>query len=117
MARKLYFGQPWNEPGYPAPWISFEDHPQFLLTGTKSKFCQACLHRLRKGLLSYQPGQGIDIGPAAYCWQAVIGIEGLRSPDQARRFLEDHQDDFLPGEAGIHGKVGGGEAPGQQQII
>ena len=117
MARKLYFGQPWNEPGYPAPWISFEDDPQFLLTETKSKFCQACLHRLKKGLLSYEPGQGIDIGPAAYCWQAVMGIEGMKSPEEAGQLLEKHQDDFLPGVAGIHGKIGGGEMLGQQQIM
>ena len=50
MTRKLYFGQPWDEPGYPDPWISFEDNPEFSLTGAKSKFCQACLYALKKGL-------------------------------------------------------------------
>lgn len=117
MARKLHFGQPWDEPGYPDSWISFEDNPEFSLTGAKSKFCQACLYALKKGLLSYEPGRRIDIGPGAYCWKAVLGIEGMKSPEEARHFLEKHQDDFLPAEAGIHGKVGGGEMLGQQQIL
>lgn len=117
MPRKLYFGQPWNEPGYPTPWISFEDNPQFLLTSAKTKFCQACLSSLKKGLLSYQPGQSIDIGPGAYCWKAVVSIEGMSSPEEVKNLLQTHQDDFLPGETRIHGKVGGGETPGQQQIM
>ena len=117
MVRKLYFGQPWHEPGYPDSWISFEDNPEFSLTGAKSKICQACLNALKKGLLSYEPRQAIDIGPGAYCWKAVLGIEAANSPEEARRFLEKHQDDFLPGEAEIHGKIGGGETPGQQQIL
>ena len=117
MPRKLYFGQPWNEPGYPQPWISFEDDPQFQLTGAKFKLCTACLSALKRGLLSYKPGQTVDIGPAVDCWQAVLGIEGLNSPQEARSFLEVHQDDFLPSQAGIHGKLGGGETPGQQQIM
>ena len=117
MVRKLYFGQPWDEPGYPDSWISFEDNLEFSLTGAKSKFCQACLYALKKGLLSYEPGRGIDIGPGAYCWKAVLGIEGMKSPEEARHFLEKHQDDFLPGEAGIHGKIGGREMLGQQQIL
>jgi len=117
MVRKLYFGQPWDEPGYPDSWISFEDNPEFSLTGAKSKFCQACLYALKKGLLSYEPGRGIDIGRGAYCWKAVLGIAGMKSPEEAKHFLEKHQDDFLPGAAGIHGKVGGGEMLGQQQIL
>ena len=115
--RKLYFGQPWNEPGYSYPWISFEDNAEFLLTGTKSKFCQACLHALKKGILSYELGQKIDIGSAVQCWKAVLAIEGARSPEEVRSLLEENQDDFLSGENGIHGKVGGGETPGQLQIM
>ncbi len=117
MARKLYFGRPWDEPGYPDSWISFEDNPDFSLTQTKSKFCQQCLLALKKGLLSYQPQTTIDLGPGADCWQAVIGIEGCKNPHEAKRFLEDNQDDFLPAKTRIHGKVGGGDMPGQQQII
>ena len=117
MSRKLYFGRPWNEPGYLNSWISFEDNPEFALTGAKSKFCQACLTSLRKGLLSYKVGQGVDIGPGAHCWKAVVGMEGLRDVSQARELLETYQGDFLPGENEIHGKVGGGETPGQQQIM
>ncbi len=117
MVRKLYFGQPWDEPGYPDSWISFEDDPEFSLTGAKSKFCQACLQALKKGLLSYEPRRAIDIGPGAYCFKAVVSIEAMKSPEEARRFLQKHQDDFLPGAAGMHGKVGGGETPGQQQIL
>ena len=117
MTRKLYFGQPWDEPGYPESWISFEDNPEFLLTGAKSKFCQACLYALKKGLLSYESGRGLDIGPGAYCWKAVLGMETAKSPEEARRFLEKHQDDFLPDAVGIHGKIGGGEKLGQQQIM
>ncbi len=117
MPRKLYFGQPWDEPGYPDSWISFEDNPEFSLTGAKSKLCQACLNALQKGLLSYEPRQAIDIGPGAYCWKAVMNIEGMNSPQEAKSFLEVHQDDFLPSKAGMYGKVGGGEIPGQQQIL
>ena len=117
MARKLYFAQPWDEPGYPDSWISFEDNPEFSITGAKSKLCQACLHALKRGLLFYERGRGIDIGPGQYCWKAVLGIEAANSPEEAQRFLEKHQDDFLPGAAGIHGKIGGGETPGQQQIM
>lgn len=117
MTRKLYFGQPWDEPGYPDPWISFEDNPEFSLTGAKSKLCQACLYALKKGLLSYETGLGIDIGPGAHCWKAVLGMQAATSPEEARQFLEKHQDDFLPDTAGIHGKIGGGEQLAQQQII
>jgi len=117
MARKLYFGKPWNEPGYPYPWISFEDNPEFSLTGAKFKLCQACLYALKKGLLSYEPTRGIDIGPGAYCWKAVLGIEAANSPEEARDLLEKQQDDFLPDAIGIHGKIGGGEMVGQQQIM
>ena len=117
MGRKLYFGQAWNEPGYLDSWISFEDNPEFSLTGAKSRFCQACLASLRKGLLSYKVGQGVDVGSAAHCWQAVLTMEGLRSAGEAQNLLERCQDDFLPGETGIHGKVGGGETPGQHQIM
>ena len=117
MTRKLYFGQPWNEPGYPDSWISFEDNPAFALTGAKSKFCQACLYALKKGLLAYERGLGIDIGPGQYCWKAVLGMEVANSPEEAQRFLEKHQGDFLPGASGIHGKIGGGETPGQQQVM
>ena len=117
MSGKLYFGRPWNEPGYPDPWISFEDNLEFSLTGAKSKFCQACLLALKKGLLSYEWGQGISIGSGVSCWKAVVSIEGLKDTAQAQRLLEEYQDDFLPEESGIHGKVGGGEIPGQQQIM
>lgn len=117
MGRKLYFGRPWNEPGYLDSWVSFEDNPEFALTGAKSKFCQACLTSLRKGLLSYKVGQGVDLGPGAHCWKALLGMEGLKDTEEARRLLERYQDDFLAGESEIHGKVGGGETPGQQQIM
>lgn len=117
MTRKLYFGRPWREPGYPHPWISFEDSPEFALTGAKSKFCQACLRALRNGLLSYQQGQAVNVGPGADCWKAVVGIESVKNPEDARRLLEDNQQDFLSADTGIHGKVGGGEMPAQQQIM
>ena len=117
MARKLYFSKPWNEPGYPDPWISFEGNPELPLAGAKFKLCQACLRALKKGLLSYETGRGIDIGPGAQCWQTVVGLEGAKSPEWARHFLEKYQDDFLSGVAEIHGKIGGGEMPGQQQMM
>ena len=41
----------------------------------------------------------------------------MRSPEEARCFLEKHQSDFLSADVGIHGKVGGGEMPGQQQVM
>ena len=117
MSRKLYFGQAWNEPGYLDSWISFEDNPEFSLTGAKSKICQACLASLRKGLLSYKVGRGVDVGLGAHCWKAVLTMESLRNARETQDMLETYQDDFLPGETGIHGKVGGGETPGQQQIM
>ncbi|NIA07401.1 MAG: hypothetical protein GWP14_07180 [Actinobacteria bacterium] len=117
MDRKLYFGQPWNEPGYLNPWVSFEDNPQFALTGVKSKFCRACLKSLRKGLLSYKVGQGVALGPSMHCWKAVLNMEGLNDPEESRRLLEIYQDDFLAGESKITGKIGGGETPSQQQIM
>ena len=117
MVRKLYFGQPWDEPGYPDSWISFEDNAEFSLTGAKSVACQACLNALQKGLLSYVPRHAIDIGPGAHCWKAVVSIEGMNTPQDAGRFLAKHQDDFLPSKSGMHGKLGGGETPGQQQIL
>ena len=85
MARKLYFGKPWNEPGYAYPWISFEDNPEFSLTGAKHKLCQACLQALKKGLLSYEPTHEIGIGPGEYCWKAVLGMEAATSPEEAQR--------------------------------
>ena len=117
MSRKLYFARPWHEPGYLGSWISFEDNPEFALTGAKSKYCQAGLTSLRKGLLAYKVGQGVEGGPGAHCWKAVLGMEGMKDAEEARRFLATYEDDFLPGETMIHGKVGGGETPGQQQIM
>ena len=117
MSRRLYFGQPWDEPGYLNAWVSFEDDPGFALTGAKSKFCPACLSALRKGLLAYKVGRGVDVGPGAHCWKALVGVEGLNNVDGVRALLEEYQDDFLPGENGIHGKVGGGEMLGQLQIM
>ena len=117
MNRKLYFGQPWYEPGYPDPWISFEDNPEFELTGAKSKFCRACLTSLKRGLLSYEGGGGVNVGPGAYCWKTVIGIEGMQNAERVKDLLIQHQDDFLSGETGIHGKAGGGEVPSQQEIM
>jgi hypothetical protein len=46
-----------------------------------------------------------------------LGVEGLKDVEESRRLLETYQDDFLPGESKIHGKVGGGETPGQLQIM
>ena len=117
MSRKLYFGRAWDEPGYLGPWVSFEDNPEFALTGAKSKMCQACLAALRKGLLAYKLGEGVNVGPGARCWKALISIEGLQDVEKARALLERYQGDFLPGEKNIHGKIGGGETPGQQQIM
>ncbi len=117
MTRKFYFGQPWDEPGYPDSWISFEDNPEFSLTGAKSKLCQTCLTALQKGLLSYEPRHSINVGPGAHCWKAVVSMEGMNTPQEARNFLQMHQDDFLPSKSGMHGKLGGGETPGQQQIL
>ena len=117
MGRKLYFGRAWDEPGYLNAWLSFEDDPEFKLTGAKSKLCPACLTSLRKGLLAYKVGQGVYVGPGSRCWKALVGIEGLANVEEVRSLLEEYQDDFLPGESGIHGKVGGGETPGQLQIM
>ena len=94
MSRKLYFGQPWNEPGYLDSWVSFEDNPEFALTGAKSKFCQSCLTSLRNGLLAYKVGHGVDLGPGAHCWKALLGIEGLKDVDTVHllKFLQGYGD-------------------------
>ena len=41
----------------------------------------------------------------------------MSSPEEVKDLLQTNQDDFLPGQTRIHGKIGGGDAPGQQQIM
>ena len=66
MARTLYFGRSWNEPGYPGPWINFEDNPNFTYTDYKYSVCRRCLIKLAKGLLNYEQGEEIDIEYAGW---------------------------------------------------